>query len=193
MKSCLYFLLLLSVLCCKPQKVNDLIYHQKVVVIDSIYRMRNDTLRAQKLYTKLFRKYRPHQTELIEEYETYLRISDRYHKDFGAKRSLYKLIPLAAPNWRYKKQDPEFFKFYKKYGIDSLTIEGKIAEWKSNLNKSLVDSFKIARIRDQELQRTDGNIMRKNDRKNAQLLIWTFVLVILPCKKLDSGLMTETF
>lgn len=170
----LLLLLMILIISCKTRDLNYITYYNQVNVIDSIYRIQNDTLQAQKLYSKLFKKYAPHQAELIEEYETYIRISDKYKKNFGGKKALSKLIPLVAPYWKYKRQDAEFFKFYKKYGIDSLPVENKVAVWKSKLNKSLVDSFAVARLRDQEKSRTDSRVMLVNDEKNAKLLVWTF-------------------
>lgn len=165
---------LVLILSCKPASTNFIVYLNKVNEIDSIYRMKNDTLKAQKLYSKLFKNYTPHQVELIDEYETYIKLSDKYNKNFGGKKSLYRLIPLVAPNWKYKKQDAEFLNLYKKYGIDSLIITQKIGEWNKNLDQKLVDSFAVALVRDQEKHRSDDALNKKNDRKNGNLLKWTF-------------------
>ena len=37
-----------------------------------------------------------------------------------------------------------------KYGIDSLSVEQKIASSKKNMNKQLIDSFFVAFVRDQK-------------------------------------------
>ncbi|WP_034703306.1 hypothetical protein [Chryseobacterium luteum] len=158
--------------CCKSK--DYIAYYNKVNEIDSIYRMAKQPEKAADLYHKLFRKYRPLNQERIEEYETYIRISDRYHKNFGGKKSLYRLIPLIAPYWRYKKEDPKFIKLYKKYGIDSLSMEQKVAQWDKSLNKKLIDSFVIAFERDQYGDRLNNSDRVENDLKNAELLKWTF-------------------
>jgi len=157
---------------CQTKKYNYINYYNKVNETDSILRYKKDTLEAIALYKNIFKKYPPKQSLWIDEYETYIKLSDKFNKDFGGKKSLYLLIPLVAPNWKYKKQDKEFFVLYKKYGIDSLAVEDEINNWKKGLNKKLVDSFSIAMIRDQENGRS-GGVSIKNDKKNAQLLIWT--------------------
>lgn len=159
---------------CQTRKYNHITYLNKVNEIDSIYRLKNDTLTALKMYQNLFKTYSPYNSELIDEYQTYIILSDKYHEDFGGKESLYKLIPLVAPNWKYNRMDKSFFALYKKYGIDSLEIEEKIANWKRGLNKRLVDSFSVASFRDQEKHRRDAVLRQKNDEKNEQLLLWTF-------------------
>lgn len=173
-KKTFFFLLFLLMLSCQMKRFNHISYLNKVNEIDSIYRMRNDTLQALKMYRSLFKKYPPHHSNLIEEYQTYIMVSDKYHQDFGGKKSLYKLLPLVAPNWKYKRMDSNFFALYKKYGIDSLEVEERIAEWKKGLNKRLIDSFSIASLRDQEKHRRDLVLQKKNDEKNEQLLLWTF-------------------
>lgn len=82
---------------------------------------------------------------------------------------------MIAPYWEYKKQDPKLIKLYKKYGIDSLEMELKVAQWKKRLNQKLVDSFTVASMRDQNSRR-DLNYQEitKNDKKNAELLKWMF-------------------
>ncbi|MBV8326248.1 hypothetical protein [Chryseobacterium sp.] len=121
----------------------------------------------------MFRKYPPVQNERIEEFETYIRYADKYHTNFGGKRTLSKLISQVAPNWKYKRLEPFFFTLYKKYGMDSIDIEKKIIVWNQKLNKVLIDSFNIAFKRDQYNDRI-GPTVTINDRKNAELLIWTF-------------------
>ncbi|MDQ0065900.1 hypothetical protein [Chryseobacterium lathyri] len=158
--------------CCKSR--DYITYYNKVNEIDSIYRMAKQPEKAIKKYRKLFRKYKPLNQERIEEYETYIRISDRYNKSFGGKKSLYQLIPLIAPYWRYKKEDKEFIKLYKKYGIDSLNIEQKIAQWESKHDKMLIDSFVVAIGRDQYNRRSNISDIFENDLKNIELLKWAF-------------------
>lgn len=158
---------------CRNSRLNYISYYNKVNSIDSTYRIKNDTLAALKQYKKLFKKYPPKNDERMEEYENYIKFSDKYNRNFGGKKSLYKLIPLVAPYWKFKRQDSDFFRLYKKYGIDSLTVEKKVVEWKNSLNKQLIDSFRIAFIRDQAKDTLTGNNSFKNFRKNAQLLKWT--------------------
>jgi len=173
MKSKLFFTLLLIIFLssCKNQKLNYIIYYNKVNEADSIYRMANDPLNAIKKYRKLFRKYPPKNQERIEEYATYINISDQYGKNFGNKKSLYKLIPLIAP---YGNKYKEYLPLFKKYNIDSIEVKQEIVNWKRKLDTKLVDSFSIAMIRDQEKRHIDTVIQAKNVKKNAELLIWTF-------------------
>ncbi|WP_153398406.1 hypothetical protein [Chryseobacterium vaccae] len=156
--------------CCKSK--DYIAYYHKVNEIDSINRAAKQPEKAADLYRKLFRKYRPLNQERIEEYETYIKISDKYHKKFGGKKSLYRLIPLIAPYWKYRQQDPELIQLYKKYGIDSLNMEQKVAKWEKNLNRQLIDSFVVAYERDQVRLNNSDRI--ENDKKNAELLKWTF-------------------
>lgn len=158
--------------CCKSR--DYITYYHKVHKIDSIYRMAKQPEKAIILYKKLFRKYRPLNQERIQEYETYISLSDRYGKNFGGKKSLYRLIPLIAPYWRYKKEDPKFIKLYKKYGIDCFTMEQKVGEWEKKLDKKLIDSFFIAFKRDRYEDRLIDSDRFENDLKNAELLKWTF-------------------
>ncbi|MBL1223218.1 hypothetical protein JET18_20405 [Chryseobacterium sp. L7] len=166
-------LIILTLISCKSKKLNYINYYNKVYAIDSTFRVDKDTLATIRKYRKLFRKFPPVQNERMEEYETYIRYADQYHRNFGGKRSLDKLIAQAAPNWKYKRLEPDFFKLYKKYGIDSITVEQKVLQWKKSLNKTLIDSFSIAFKRDQHNDRV-GPYVEMNDRKNAELLIWTF-------------------
>ncbi|REC60314.1 hypothetical protein DRF65_21800 [Chryseobacterium pennae] len=158
---------------CRTRKVNYIDYYHKLYAIDSSFRVNKDTLSTIKQYKKLFRKYPLfQQNERLKEYETYIKLSDKFNKNFGGKKSLYRLITQVAPYWKYKKADPDFFKLYKKYGIDSIQIEQEVIQWKKSLNKELVDSFSIAFNRDQYNHRI-GPIVSINDRKNADLLVWT--------------------
>ncbi|WP_370899171.1 hypothetical protein [Chryseobacterium gossypii] len=161
-------------LSCRTRERNYIIYYNKVNEIDSIYRMANEPEKAIKKYRRLFRKYDPKNQERINEYETYIKLADQYHKNFGGQKSLYKLIPLVAPYWKYKKEDLSFIKLYKKYGIDSLRLESEIVKWNKSLNKKLVDSFTIAFLRDQAEGRANEQLMMKNDKKNDELFKWTF-------------------
>nr|WP_315031258.1 hypothetical protein [uncultured Chryseobacterium sp.] len=159
---------------CKNRNSNYITYYQKVNTIDSIYRFRKDTLSTIKQYKKLFKHYTPKNQYRIEEYETYISFANKYHKNFGGKKSLYKLIPLIAPYWRHKKKDAIFLQLFKKYGIDSLEIEHEVSQWKKNLNKKMVDSFTVVFKRDQEKNRSDNTLMKINDKKNAETLQWMF-------------------
>lgn len=164
------FFILIS---CRNNKVDYIAYYNSVNSIDSTYRIKNDTLTAIKRFKKLFRKYEPRNDERMEEYENYIKFSDKYNKNFGSKKSLYKLIPLVAPYWKFKREDSDFFKLYKKYGIDSISVEQKVVEWKKTLNKQLIDSFRIAFIRDQAIDPRTDQQSPDNFRKNAELLKWT--------------------
>lgn len=160
---------------CKNRDLNYITYYNKVNEIDSLYRLRNDTLSAIKQYKKLFRQYPPKNQDRIDEYETYIRLADQYQKDFGGKKSLYKLIPLIAPYWQYKKEDADFIRLYERHGISRPEMEHEVARWKKTLNQKLVDSFTVAFKRDQNSRTNgDGSEIFKNDRKNAELLQWMF-------------------
>ena len=169
-----FLLLLIFIISCKTKPVNYITYYNKVNEIDSTFRCQRDTITTIKKYRKLFRKYPPKNQERISEFETFIKIADSKNKKFGGQKSLYKLIPLVAPNWKYKKEEQDFFELYKKYGIDSLRIEQEVSNWKKGLNKQLVDSFSIAFTRDQEKERVDVSLFKINDKKNAELLLWTF-------------------
>ncbi|WBV56445.1 hypothetical protein PFY10_19860 [Chryseobacterium daecheongense] len=175
-KNIFFLSVLLLIFSCQIRKPDYISYLNKVNEIDSVYRIKNDTLTALKMYQNLFKKYPPHNSHLIDEYQTYIIISDKYQLDFGGKESLYKLVPVVAPNWKYNRLDKDLFALYKKYGIDSLEIENKVADWKKGLNKKLVDSFSIAFFRNQEFRMPKyiEKSQSMNDRKNAKLFIWTF-------------------
>lgn len=160
---------------CKSKNLNYITYYNKINEIDSIFRFQKDTIFTIKQYKKIFRQYPPKNQERREEYENYIKLADQHHKNFGGKKSLYKLIPLVAPNWKYKKQDTSFIQLYQKYGIDRQEMELKVEEWKKRLNQKLVDSFTVAFKRDQD-SRIDSNYadINKNDKKNAELLRWMF-------------------
>jgi len=160
---------------CKSRNLNYITYYNKINEIDSIFRFQKDTIFTIKQYKKIFRQYPPKNQERREEYENYIKLADQHHKNFGGKKSLYKLIPLVAPNWKYKKKDTSFIQLYQKYGIDRQEMELKVEEWKKRLNQKLVDSFTVAFKRDQD-SRIDSNYadINKNDKKNAELLKWMF-------------------
>ncbi len=179
-----------SMTSCRNNGSDYISYYNSVNSIDSIYRMKNDTLTAIKKFKKLFRNFEPRNDERMEEYENYIKFSDKYDKNFGGKKRLYKLIPLVAPYWKFKREDTDFFKLYKKYGIDSITVEQKVAEWKKSLNQQLIDSFRIAFIRDQAIDSTTGQQSLNNFRKNAALLKWTLTNYGYPSMQ-KIGLETE--
>lgn len=163
--------LAISIFSLSSCKKDYITYYNKVNKIDSTYRLANNPKQAIKEYRELFKEYDPKNQDRIEEYATYITLSDQYKEDFGGKESLYHLISLIAPNGdEYKK----YRSLFNKYGIDDASVEQKIAEWKQGLDKKLVDSFKIALIRDQEGRPLDTVLTRKNLEKNANLLIWTF-------------------
>ncbi len=151
--------------------MNYITYYNKVNEIDSIYRMANKPAQAIKKFKKLFQKYEPKNQELTEEYKTYIKLADQYHKNFGGKKSLYKLIILVAP---YPNEYKKLYPLCKKYGIDSLEADQKVVDWKKSLNKRLIDSFSIAMIRDQEGRPENIALVNKNIEKNADLFFWTF-------------------
>ncbi|MFP3834901.1 hypothetical protein [Chryseobacterium sp. SIMBA_028] len=164
----LSLLILLFLVSCKK---NYITYYNKVNEIDSTYRLANNPKLAVKEYREIFKEYVPKNQDRIEEYATYITLADQYHEDFGGKESLYQFISLIAPDGdEYKKYLPLF----NKYGIDNASVEQKITEWKQGLDKKLVDSFRVALIRDQAGRPLDTALTRKNVEKNAELLIWTF-------------------
>lgn len=155
---------------CK-KKNPDIAYYNKVNEIDSIYRMADNPELAIAEYQKLYKEYYPKNQENRDEYETYITLAEGKNIDFGGKKSLYKLIDLIAPNGnRYKK----YLHLFKKYGIDSTEVKKEMADWKKGLNKTLIDSFTVAMMRDQEGRYDDTILMAKNVKKNAALLMWTF-------------------
>ncbi|WP_080780620.1 hypothetical protein [Chryseobacterium phocaeense] len=164
-------LCLVSLISCK--KKNSILYYQKVNDIDSIYRMAGKPKLAAEEYKKLFEEYEPKNQERIQEYETYITLADRYNLDFGGKKSLKKLILLKAEVGGKCK---EYYPLFKKYGIDSSEVKEEIADWKEDLNQTLIDSFTIAMRRDQEERRRpiDTATCQRNVMKNARLLLWTF-------------------
>lgn len=146
-------------------------YYNKANTIDRKFKTNHDTVAFVKRYNKLFKKYNPPNSYgTFNKYETYIVFADKYRKNFGEKKSLYKLLDLVAPyNEHYKTLIP----LCAKYGIDSLIVEEKIANNKKNRNKILIDSFSVAFVRDQQEGRSDSLTIVKNDRINARLLKWT--------------------
>lgn len=168
---CLIFLFF-ALMSCKNREINYITYYNQVNEIDSAFRFKKDTLITIKKYRKLFRKFPPKNQERIYEFETFVKIADKKDKRFGGQKNLNKLIPLIAPNWKYKKEEQDFIKLYKKYGIDSIEIEQKTFTWKKTLNKQVVDSFSVAFVRDQAFRgdNYDPYLIGLSDKKNAMLL-----------------------
>lgn len=164
----LFVIFLFTLTSCKKDYI---VYYNKVNEIDSIYRMANNPKLAIEKYENLFDEYSPKNQERIEEYATYITLSDKYNIDFGGKKSLYKLIPLISP---YDNEYKKYLSLFKKYGIDSIEVKEKIADWKKELNQQMIDSFAIAKKRDQEGRPFDTMTVRKNVEKNAKLFKWTF-------------------
>ncbi|MGE8433208.1 hypothetical protein [Chryseobacterium joostei] len=164
----LSFIILLFLTSCKKDYIT---YYNKINEIDSTYRLANNPKLAIKEYQKVFKEYAPKNQDRIEEYATYITLADQYHEDFGGKESLYQLISLVAP---YGDEYKKYLPLFNKYGIDNASVEQKITEWKQGLDKKLVDSFRVALIRDQAGRPLDTALTRKNVEKNAELLIWTF-------------------
>ena len=172
MKKIFYLILVVFLIInCKSKEVNYIEYFVKVNEADSVFRYEKDTLKAIKIYKNVFRKYEPRNQYGKRELEHYIDFCDKFKKNFGGKKTLRKLINLEAPN-------REFFYGYtilKKYGIDSLEVIKGFNEWEKSLDKVLVDSFKIAFERDQYYRKNyDEKLMLLNDRKNEDLLMWTF-------------------
>ena len=157
---------------CNNEKLNYIIYYQKVNEIDSLYRFHNQPKIAIEKYKKLFNEYEPKNQETIREYETYIVLADKYNIDFGGKKSLKKLIYLTAP-YDVFNSGKEYYPLYNKYGIDSIEVKTLINKWKISLNKTLVDSMTIAMIRDQR-NRSDRDSRIIADSKNSNLLIRIF-------------------
>ncbi|WP_080778202.1 hypothetical protein [Chryseobacterium phocaeense] len=165
-------LCLISLISCK--KKDYIIYYQRANEIDSIYRMAGKPKLAVEEYKKLFEEYEPKNQERLREYETYIILADRFNMDFGGKKSLKKLILLDAERGGSCR---EYYPLFKKYGIDSSEVKEEIADWKKDLNQTLIDSFTVAMIRDQEKRRPlelDTAVAQRNVMKNARLLLWTF-------------------
>ena len=150
---------------------NYIHYYQEVNRIDSIYRFEKDTLKTITEYRKLFRQYMPKNQERIMEFETYITLSDQYNKDFGGKRMLRRLVYTLSP---YGSLYEKYFPIYTKYGMDSVAVRREVVKWKKKMNRRLVDSFSVAFARSQQGGRLAVDIRELNDKKNAELLKWTF-------------------
>jgi hypothetical protein len=172
MRSFLFFAVFLTLVSFLASSCNGYItYYNKANTIDRKFKANHDTVAFIKRYEKLFKKYNPPKSYgTFDKYETYIVFADKYSKNFGEKKSLYKLLDLVAP---YNETYKTLFPLCAKYGIDSLSVEQKIASSKKNWNKRLIDSFSVAFVRDQKQGRTDSLTIVKNDRINARLLKWT--------------------
>lgn len=168
------WIFLFFIISCKTRETNYIAYYQKVIEIDSIYRLAGQPEIAVKAYKKLFHKYEPLNQSYIQEYGTYISLADEYNKNFGGEKSLRKLINLLAPGAHHNWHKP-YYPLFKKYGMDSIEVENEIFHWKDNLNKELLDSFSIAMDRDQ-IPRKEGDEKQflLNDKKNFELIKWTF-------------------
>lgn len=170
------FFILIVAISCKTRDKNYIIYYQKVVEIDSIYRLADNPKKATKKYKKLFRKYEPKNQEKIEEYATYIELADEYNMNFGGQKSLRKLIHLVAP-YAHENGHKRYYDLFEKYGIDSSEVEREIAIWRSGLDKELIDSFSIALDRDQLpllAAERDDQLIELSRKQNFQLLKWAF-------------------
>ena len=176
MKSYFYYFLILIhlsliIISCNTWEKNYITYYNKVNEIDSIYRIAQRPKLAIKKFRKLFTEFQPKNQERIEEFKNYIYLSDKYQKNFGGKKNLYKFITLIAP---YRNAYQEHLPLFKKYGIDSLEAVNKIDLWVRSREKVLMDSITTLFIRDQEGKRLDVNISARNDLKNAKLMKWIF-------------------
>lgn len=168
LNSIIFSTILLSLFSCKK---NYIIYYNKINEIDSTYRLTNNPSKAIKQYQEIFKQYPPKNQERIEEFATYIKLADAHQQDFGGQKNLYRLIPLIAP---YHDEYKKYLPLFNKYGIDNQTVKQKINEWNEGLDKKLIDSFKIALIRDQQGRPHDTALVRKNVEKNAAFFIWVF-------------------
>lgn len=165
---------LISIISCKTTDVNYISYYQKVIEIDSVYRLEAQPEVAAKKYKKLFKKYEPKNQNKIEEFGTYLSLADYYGIKFGGKKSLKKLIHFLAPGAHHNWHKP-YYPLFHKYGIDSIEVENEIMLWRDGLNKELLDSFSVAMERDQ-IPRLENNyeLAEINEKKNYELFKWAF-------------------
>ncbi len=179
------FLLLIVFNSCKKEPLNYITYYQQVNEIDSIYRYTNQPKLVVEKYKKLFDKFPPRNQQLIREYETYIVLSDRYGEDFGGKESLLELIHFLSPSYHHDSFKP-YYSLFAKYGLDSLAVDKEYRKWENNLDKVLLDSFSIARERDQQPRLdNDYDLMELNDKKNIQL----FKLIMLNLVNLNRNFM----
>lgn len=183
MKNILPFILLILIISCKTKKTDYTTYYHEVLIADSIMRFENDTIKSLRKYKKIFKKFEPKNDERINEFENFIILSDYYKKNFGGKKNILKLIQLNAINWDRKKNDKKLMYLLKKYKVDSSEVNDVVRKCKKNLNKTLIDSFKIAFERDQDGRPTNIKLVKKNANKNARLLIWTFENYGFPTKE----------
>lgn len=161
---------------CKTREKNYITYYQKVVEIDSIYRLADKPKVAVRKYKRLFRKYEPKHHYMMDEFGTYIELSDRYNKNFGGKESLKKLIHILAPGAEHRWH-VRYYPLLNKYGMDSLEIEKEFAIWRNGFDKELLDSFSIAIDRDQKpllAEERGQKLIELSRKQNFQLLKWAF-------------------
>ena len=151
--------------------MNYIHYYQEVNRIDSIYRLANQPQLAVKEYKKLFKKYEPKNQERIQEFETYILLSDQYNEDFGGKETLKKLVTMKYYLGDRLKQYEGLF---QKYGLQDEEVKQLIKETKQKQNQKLVDSFRVVLERDQEGRPHDRITVNKNKEINAKFLLWYF-------------------
>lgn len=167
---------LFILLACNKSQLNYIDYYNKVNEIDSIYRFANQPILAVKKYKKLFKKYPPKSTEYFREYETFIVLSYKNNIKFGGKKSLIKLIDLIAPYSMFG-WEKQYYPIFNKYKMDSIDIKKQLLKWENNKNHILLDSFSNAMIRDQMYRsgkNADWDEVPKQDKKNTNLLKWTF-------------------
>lgn len=153
------------------KKMNYIHYYQEVNRIDSIYRLANQPQLAVKEYKKLFKKYEPKNQERIQEFETYILLSDQYNEDFGGKETLKKLVTM-----KYYLGDRlrQYEGLFQKYGLQDEEVKQLIKETKQKQNQKLVDSFRVVLERDQDGRPHDRITVNKNKEINAKFLLWYF-------------------
>lgn len=167
----LWVVILLFLFSCAKNE-NYIHYYQEVNRIDSVYRLANQPQLAVKEYKKLFKKYEPKNQERIQEFETYILLSDQYNEDFGGKETLKKLVTMKYYLGDRLKQYEGLF---QKYGLQDEEVKQLIKETKQKQNQKLVDSFKIVLERDQEGRvEKDFLTINKNVDRNAKFLLWYF-------------------
>ena len=164
------FLLSCFIYSCKQASNNYIHAYNKANVIDSILRYQQDSAVVRRKYKALFRKSPAFNRERIEEYKTYILISDKMKRNFGGKKSLTKLIVLLAP---YGNSYKDYAYLYRKYDMSDEEVEVIVRQWKIGLNKTLIDSFSIAFKRNEIAAIDNLELSRINARKNARLLQWT--------------------
>ena len=173
-------MVLTFIVSCKSKQIDYVDYYNKTLAIDSILRYQKDTLTAIKKYKKHFKKYGIQNQERLREFEIYALLCHKKNKDFGGKKALLTLIGLIEP---YKERYKDL-SFFNKYGLDSLAIVEKYKLTQSSYNKILIDSFKIARLRDQSSQKGGNtNTNKIANLNNMQLFKWSFAKYGFPSTK----------